>query len=701
MEPISTECTELGEPSTGLGDQKSAHSHTSGSTNLTAALIEDQLATPSTSAARNHGLKIARPYENKGTPTVEDLENLFGGSALLIPVRAGTKVPAIRDWQNVPKEWMQDPKYRQALERGNIGIALGSASGGLYAIDVDSDQELEIFLRLNPRLRTSLITRGARGGQIFVFIDGPCPKLTKLKTRTGGDYGEWRGDGGQSVIHGVHPSGVTYQRLNDAPPVRLTFEDITWPDHVAPPRTKTPYELLVETYGIPYTMGRMGAVILNDQFFIARFVMETPIIWVPLEGAFYQYDPKKGKWSKVSSDYLKRRFADSLKPVADETGYEGFNTLRTDQKLNSLVAGAKGHCENAAAFEAKRAVVHCLNVMLDLSCPVPAVKSFAPSYYSRNQIEIEFDALATCPRFIAELLEAALSAEDIELLQLWCGAVIMGINPGQQLLLLIGTPGGGKSTLVTILEKIIGEVNTAQIRTQHLDKQFELFGYLGKLLLTGKDVPGDFLNTQGASVIKSLVGNDLLEAEKKNGNERHQLRGGYNIVITSNCTPRVKLDGDQEAWTRRLVVIEYNKPKPERPIANFAEVLLRQEGPGILNFMLEGGLKYLNEIREFGKIRLTKTQSDRVTRVIKGSDSIAEFVRTRIYECRDNDVTFRDLLDAYHEFCDGMGWESATRKELGKGLEKVILEEHRVRPRNDIKRCEQTLRGYRDLAVIA
>src|SRR5438094_2253807 len=92
-----------------------------------------------------------------------------------------------------------NPTYQARLYVGNIGVALGANSNGLCAIDIDADGEVEPFLALNPQLGSTLRTRGARGAQLWMKIIGEDPKFTKLKTKEGKDWGEWRCDGGQSV----------------------------------------------------------------------------------------------------------------------------------------------------------------------------------------------------------------------------------------------------------------------------------------------------------------------------------------------------------------------------------------------------------------------------------------------------------------------------------------------------------------------
>jgi hypothetical protein len=99
------------------------------------------------------------------------------GPAVLLSIPRGEKGPRTPGWQKLTLADMT-PEYLAGLNHGeNIGVSLGLASNGLCTIDVDSDPEFEKFVTVNPRLRESLISQGARGGNIWVRINGeyPCP----------------------------------------------------------------------------------------------------------------------------------------------------------------------------------------------------------------------------------------------------------------------------------------------------------------------------------------------------------------------------------------------------------------------------------------------------------------------------------------------------------------------------------------------
>ena len=434
------------------------------------------------------------------------------------------------------------------------------------------------------------------------------------------------------MIYGRHPSGRDYSN-NGKRPLEIEFAEIIWPEHVLLPwKGKGPdiYEGLIHQYGQPYGVNPKGSIQVNQMFFVGRFAVEHLVLHEPNERDFYIYDPESGAWLPRTSDAIKAMFAEDWQRYANEVSEPLLIPLRTNGLLDSLTSLMRGHVEKPEAFTRKGRVIHLANGMLHLDHEGAQLHSFSSDYHSRNVCPIPWDPDADCPRFKYELLATTLEPEDIDLLQRWCGSLLLGRNRAQKIMLIVGTPGGGKSTLLEIIEAIIGPANVCQLRTEHLGERFELSRFLRKTMLSGKDVRGDFLQTEGAHVLKALVGHDLLSAEKKGSNCEFQLRGEFGVAVSCNSRLRVKLEGDVEAWRRRLLIIRYEKPKPCERILDFAKTLLAQEASGILRWMVEGAIEHLRECDAIGDFRLTDRQIDRIDQLLAESDSIRQFVIERI-----------------------------------------------------------------------
>ena len=443
----------------------------------------------------------------------------------------------------------------------------------------------------------------------------------------------------------------------------------------------------------------MASIKINQMFFVARFAEEHLVIHEPGEHEFYVYDPECGIWTRSTSDSIKATFSEDWQRYADEIGKPVLIPLRTNGLLESLTSLLRGHVEKGDAFPRLERVIHLANGMLHLD-DGPELHPFSPDYYSRNACPIPWDTEAECPRFMSELLGAALEPEDISLLQRWCGALLLGGNQAQKIMLFTGTPGGGKSTLVEIIESIIGPTNVCQLRTAHLNERFEISRYLGKTMLTGEDVPGNFLQTEGAYVLKNLVGNDLLSAEKKGCNAEFQLRGDFGVAVTCNSRLRIKFDGDVGAWRRRLLNIHYEKPKPPECILDFGEQLLKEEGKGILRWMVEGAIQHLRECDEVGGYRLTQAQVDRVEQLLAESDSIRKFVTERIQFSRGSDLSTAEIIEAYFDYCSERGWVAFPTKTVERNLPDIMLENFRSAVGTNVMRDGKRVRGYPNVALV-
>ena len=99
--------------------------------------------------------------------------------------------------------------------------------------------------------------------------------------------------------------------------------------------------------------------------------------------------------------------------------------------------------------------------------------------------------------------------------------------------------------------------------------------------------------------------------------DRVMFYGGVLAVFYVSLYCRIRLailaelDGDEEAWRRRLLLVKFDNPPVEKKIADFAGILVRDEGKGILNWLINGAKKALADIADGKSIKLPeKLQND-------------------------------------------------------------------------------------------
>jgi P4 family phage/plasmid primase-like protien len=413
---------------------------------------------------------------------------------------------------------------------------------------------------------------------------------------------------------------------------------------------------------------------------------DAPTIYIPTENRFWTYSPDEGVFVEIRDAALLTRLSRLLLEASRACSGAVTKKLEFRFRDSANLVGIVKHAQGLLAkphdfFDGGLTeFIPCRNGMLRLSDK--ELLGFSPSYRRRNKLSVAFDPAAKCPLFLDTLMRPALDTDELDLLQRWCGLAVVGENLAQKILLLLGTAGGGKGTFIRVLVGIIGACNVGALRTQLLCERFELGRFLGKTLLYGADVPDDFLNHRGASILKALTGGDPVTLEFKNSNEAPGIVCKFNIVVTCNSRLTVHLEGDTGAWRRRLAIIEYRKPKPKKIIANLSEQILYGEASGVLNWMLDG----LEKIRADGwQLYLTAAQQKLVDDLLLESESHTVFVRESLLRESEAQLTVADCYTGYIEFCNERAWRALTRNRFGAVIGDAVVQQFGITPRHDIR----------------
>jgi P4 family phage/plasmid primase-like protien len=445
---------------------------------------------------------------------------------------------------------------------------------------------------------------------------------------------------------------------------------------------------------------------IGEDFFAAALgdkgSPDAPTVFLPTEQRFYTYSRSDGIFvhqrAPVLLTRLSRLLLECVWPCRRhcDTSTLEFR-LRDSGTLSGVLQKGRGLLEVPTDFFSTDLTefIPVANGMLRLADKT--LLAFGPAYRRRNKLAVPYDGNAKCPLFLDTLMSVALDPDDLDLLQRWCGLALIGENLAQRIIILIGTAGGGKGTFVRVLNGIIGPANLASLRPQLLGERFELGRFLGRTVLYGADVPENFLNQHGASVLKSLTGYDPVTLEFKNSNESPLIICRFNVIVTCNSRLTVHLEGDTEAWRRRLVIVDYHKPKPKQIIADLDRQILATEASGVLNWMIEG----LDKLRaDNWQLNLTNAQQTMVDNLLLESDGHNLFAREALNRIDGKQLTVTDCFAAYVEFCSERGWRALTRNKFGAVIGDTIARELGITPRHDIPDDRGKLqRGWKGLAV--
>ena len=461
---------------------------------------------------------------------------------------------------------------------------------------------------------------------------------------------------------------------------------------------------VTEEYDAPVIYNRDGKISgLNQRWFAKWFSLGRPDLQFELkEKFFYQYEKSSGLFTELQRELILEGVAQTISVASRTWGPDWaslykFNSHRVLSDITSLLCGIIGGCD---VFVSTHPYIHVANGMLLFNKDIPedpvAIRPFSPDYRSRNRSEIAYKPEAQCPEFKDRIL-GHLNESDRRLLQIYAGQCLIGRNLSQRLLLLSGVGGSSKSAFVLILAAIVGHKNVMPLRTHLLGDRFEIGRMVGKTLLIGPDVRGDFLSHPGAQVLKSLTGGDHVHAEIKNSNARFDLHGNFNCVITCNEDPRVSLRGDRSAWGRRLLVVTYKEAFKGKRVQEIDKYLVAKEREGILAWCVQGAQLLLSDLQTHGDILLSPEQNERITRLLDESDSIRLFVSGELVATSESiDLTESELREAYFNFCADKEWPPIC-KDFNKRAEILIGDYFHITKSNDVKRDGKNQRGYHGL----
>lgn len=270
-----------------------------------------------------------------------------------------------------------------------------------------------------------------------------------------------------------------------------------------------------------------------------------------------------------------------------------------------------------------------------------------PPQLGINRLNVDYTPYAPTPSKFLNYLNELFTLEEITVLQEYLGYILIPTLKGQKILLITGSGGEGKSTLLEVIKNILGNA----IQEKEFNKMFtNTFGFTnveGKLVVCDDDMPQ--INSNIVNQLKKFVTNNTILLENKNKDER-EVKHNARFIGLGNSLFNSKLILD-DALIRRLIVLEV-KPKPKNSIIIrdlYKELLKEKEG--IFNWMLEGLIRLSSNGFNFSY----NNQMSNIVKDLFNSDSgyIHKFLKDESY------ITFQeefkehsqDLYDTYIIWC--------------------------------------------------
>jgi P4 family phage/plasmid primase-like protien len=161
------------------------------------------------------------------------------------------------------------------------------------------------------------------------------------------------------------------------------------------------------------------------------------------------------------------------------------------------------------------------------------------------------------------------------------------------------------------------------------------------------------------SRVKMLTGGDTLSARFMNQNF-FDFKPTHTLFLALNHLPAVKSGGD--GFWRRLRKLDFRVTIPkEEQRENFAQQMIDEEGPGILQWMVEGAVRVTNAgFHEPESVKLSTLEYRHE------EDHIAKFIDERIMVAANGTATKTAVFNAYRDWCIENGEKPITQNALNR-----------------------------------
>jgi P4 family phage/plasmid primase-like protien len=226
-----------------------------------------------------------------------------------------------------------------------------------------------------------------------------------------------------------------------------------------------------------------------------------------------------------------------------------------------------------------------------LGDPAAAPWPADPRFFTLSALPVAPDVAAVHPtwdQFLAETFGD--NAVIVSLLQEVFGYCLWPDCRYEKFFILHGQARTGKSTLVSLLEAMLGPRNVSAISLDRFGGRFDLSGLIGKManiIFDASDV-----ERAAEGTLKALVSSDPVPVEQKHMPIQTMRLTAKHILVT-NVLPRLH-DTSDGVW-RRLILLPFSNVCPADKCDPSLKVRLRDELPAIAGWALRGLNRLLSQ----------------------------------------------------------------------------------------------------------
>lgn len=296
------------------------------------------------------------------------------------------------------------------------------------------------------------------------------------------------------------------------------------------------------------------------------------------KGPVYSYED--GIWRDDDKQYLRE--------ISDRALDSQYSSGVVDELEEHV---RKDNVKRTQELGAPDATVVCEDGLLHLLSG--KIEPVTPEHFALNKIPTEYDPDAECPQWEAFIEDSVPDETQRKKFQEYAGYTLWHHSQDfGKALFLVGPTDSGKGTALKAIQRVIGKENTAAEPLESLiDSRWGKAQLVDNIANIQNEVSPSGLNS--VEQFKTLTGGeDEVDAEFK-GKDKFKFTVTQKFLFSTNEVPSIqKAD---EAFYNRLLFVEFPNTVPKSEQDKALQDKLADEAPGILNWMLDGLRRLLEQ----------------------------------------------------------------------------------------------------------
>lgn len=337
-----------------------------------------------------------------------------------------------------------------------------------------------------------------------------------------------------------------------------------------------------------------------------------------------------------------------------------FSTHKVNEIINWVRYSSFVHRDS---FDRDHNVINVLNGLLDIE--TTEFHEHTPKYLSLVQIPVFHYQKSQCPR-INQFFTEVLKPEDIPLIEEMFGYCLLPEYRFHKAFLLQGPGRNGKTTLLNLLQRLLGKRNTANVSLGELSSdRFAAAQLFGKLANVFADLPAEALRETGK--FKALTGGDKITAQRK-FQSPFEFTNYAKLMFSCNYVP-ITHDLSPAFFSRWIIIRFPNTFEGERANPRLLDELCSEEElSGLLNLAVKG----LHRLLENKAFSCTETTEEVAQKYQRLSNPVAAFLADCCQEDLEAYIIKVDLYNAFKAYCQGNSYPILSEKKFTEWLTKLM-----------------------------